>query len=120
MIDGRYYYAQDLAWFYLRGKWPSGKIIHRDGHRHHNWIENLIDLLHKNPEEHRKNKARWALNHAVQDGRIKRHPCCVCGALKSHGHHHDYSKPLDVKWLCARHHTEAHRHRNPRTIKNKN
>lgn len=46
---------------------------------------------------------------AVRSGRIKRLPCEVCGEPKTHGHHKDYSKPLEVNWLCSTHHGELHR-----------
>jgi tRNA(Arg) A34 adenosine deaminase TadA len=52
--------------------------------------------------------ARDALNAAVRYGIIKRLPCEVCGDRKSHGHHHDYSKPLEVTWLCRAHHDDLH------------
>ena len=54
-------------------------------------------------------KARRILNHAIRDGKIARLPCGVCGGLKTEAHHSDYSKPLDVRWLCENHHTELHR-----------
>ena len=39
-----------------------------------------------------------------------RKPCAVCGSKKFvHAHHDDYSRPLDVKWLCAMHHVKEHR-----------
>ena len=64
-------------------------------------------------------KARSALNHAVRDKNIKRLPCEVCGNKKSEGHHHDYSKPLHVKWLCDTHHHEEHKrtNQNPELLK---
>lgn len=36
--------------------------------------------------------------------------CAKCGATKwvLHAHHRDYMKPLDVIWLCPKHHHEAH------------
>ncbi len=55
-----------------------------------------------------KAKARVKLNNAVTAGKIIRQPCEVCGNPKSHGHHHDYSKPFDVKWLCSIHHAQEH------------
>lgn len=52
--------------------------------------------------------ARTAVNNAVWRGKLIRQPCEVCGALEVHGHHDDYSKPLEVRWLCPKHHTEHH------------
>ena len=63
-----------------------------------NWRKN-------NPEKY---KAQTNLNNAVKYGRITKKPCQVCGDKKSHGHHEDYSKPLDVIWLCAQHHRDLH------------
>lgn len=59
-------------------------------------------------------KARSDLNHAVRDGKIIRMPCEVCGNEKSEAHHEDHSKPLDVIWLCDKHHHEAHQ--NPELV----
>ena len=54
----------------------------------------------ENPE---KRKAHNAVNNAVRDGRLfKPDNCERCnsdGLL--HGHHHDYSKPLEVEWICV-------------------
>ena len=52
--------------------------------------------------------ARAKLRYAVRVGKVKKLPCEVCGKSKSHGHHPDYSKPLDVIWLCVKHHWELH------------
>ncbi len=57
-----------------------------------------------------KFRARQTLKHAVRTGRVAREPCQVCGAANSEGHHDDYSKPLEVKWLCRKHHVELERH----------
>ena len=47
---------------------------------------------------------------AIRRGEIIRGPCAVCGSTKNiHGHHEDYSKPLEVIWLCASHHKEIHK-----------
>jgi len=48
------------------------------------------------------------LQRAVKNGDIERLPCEICGELESHGHHEDYSKPLDVNWLCRSHHVKVH------------
>ena len=52
--------------------------------------------------------AHNAVSNAIRDGRLKKQPCEKCGA-DAHAHHEDYSKPLDVVWLCHTHHMERHR-----------
>jgi hypothetical protein len=49
-----------------------------------------------------------AFNQKIRSGRIARQPCEVCGSIPSQGHHPDYSKPLEVQWLCRKHHQELH------------
>lgn len=59
-----------------------------------------------------KIRARKAVNHAVAAGVIVPGSCEQCGASPAQGHHDDYTKPLDVRWLCAgchsRHHNQKH------------
>ena len=64
--------------------------------------------LADNPD---KRAAHTILGNAVRDGRVvKPLSCEVCGCGgRIHGHHHDYTMPLDVKWLCPMCHTEEHR-----------
>ena len=59
----------------------------------------------KNPEKY---KAHYAVSNAIRDKKLTRKPCQVCGDTQSHAHHEDYTKPLDVIWLCARHHQRLH------------
>lgn len=50
-----------------------------------------------------KQYARAALHTAIKNGTIVKPTRCErCGNLANYleGHHHDYSKPLDVEWLC--------------------
>lgn len=71
----------------------------------------------KYPEKH---SARSKLNHEVRSGRMIRPDFCSecgqCGII--HGHHDDYSKPLDVRWLCFPHHREWHK-KNPELLEAK-
>ena len=55
-------------------------------------------------------KANTAVGSAIRDGRLKRPDFCEkCGiACKPSGHHDDYSKPLNVRWLCLDCHKEFH------------
>jgi len=53
-------------------------------------------------------KTHQSLYRAIKRGAIKRKPCIKCGSLKSQAHHEDYSDPLKVIWLCAKHHKAHH------------
>lgn len=55
-----------------------------------------------------RKKASEAVNNAVRDGRLDRQPCFVCGS-NAQAHHPDYSAPLAVSWLCAKHHAQLHK-----------
>ncbi|WP_137137348.1 hypothetical protein [Pseudomonas asiatica] len=56
-----------------------------------------------------KRLAHQAVQTAVRNGSLAKKPCEVCGNEKRpHAHHDDYSKPLDVVWLCHQHHMERH------------
>lgn len=54
-----------------------------------------------------KIRARQKLRYHVSVGNIVRGNCVVCGTSKVEAHHHDYSKPLDVIWLCHLHHARV-------------
>jgi hypothetical protein len=62
----------------------------------------------KDPILSTHHKARHLARQAIRRGDLVRMPCEVCGMVKSEAHHDDYSKPLDVRWLCRTHHTEWH------------
>ncbi|TIN76719.1 hypothetical protein [Mesorhizobium sp.] len=49
-------------------------------------------------------KAQTAVGNALRDRHLKKEPCAICGGLKVRGFHRDYSKPLEVVWLCAKCH----------------
>lgn len=53
--------------------------------------------------------ARGAVSNAIRAGRLIRQPCERCGVPEAQAHHDDYSKPLDVRWLCQEHHNDVHR-----------
>lgn len=60
-------------------------------------------------EQRFKHNVRSKLNVYIRKGRVKKHPCEVCGDKNSQGHHEDYNKPFEVVWLCQKHHTDHHK-----------
>jgi hypothetical protein len=55
-----------------------------------------------------KEAARREVQEALRRGLLVRRSCEQCGAEKGHAHHDDYSRPLDVRWLCRPCHTAHH------------
>jgi hypothetical protein len=55
-----------------------------------------------------KTKARNAVRRAVKNGMLIKLPCAQCGNRESFAHHDDYTKPLEVVWLCRKHHRARH------------
>lgn len=52
--------------------------------------------------------AHEKVKRALFKGELERKSCEQCGERKSQAHHPDYSKPLDVVWLCSRCHMREH------------
>lgn len=63
----------------------------------------------KDPEQTRlRNQAASAVWYALSVGTLQKQPCEVCDNPDTIAHHDDYSKPLEVRWLCRRHHALLH------------
>lgn len=60
-----------------------------------------------------KNRAKFLahsqVRYAVKIGKLAKQSCEVCGKPFAYAHHDDYSKPLEVRWLCQKHHMEHHK-----------
>lgn len=79
-------------------KTPEGKAVRRRAEKRYK---------DKYPE---KARAHRAVSNAIRDGKLVREDCEICGS-EAEAHHEDYSQPLDVRWMCFRHHREiAHGH----------
>lgn len=86
-------YAPDKEYRRAYHKTENGKRLKREYNQRYAW----------------KNKARKLANKAISDGLLVKGPCAFCGSDSNiEAHHPDYSKPLDVEWLCHRHHTDLH------------
>jgi hypothetical protein len=64
----------------------------------------------ENPD---KRASHIAVGNAVRSGKLIKQPCEICGTDKVHAHHDDYSKPLQVRWLCPSHHFVHHKEHGP-------
>lgn len=88
-----------------RAQWRHWEETHRKQR-----IENARAHEARYPE---KARARQTVTCAVYEGRlIKPTQCEVCEQITPsrllHGHHEDYSKPLDIEWLCHKCHRARH------------
>jgi len=99
--DRNRYYNDPNRIAYSKAQGKKWREENRD--RHNELTRNSIL---RNPE---KRKARTMVRTSLKNGRIIKQPCTVCGLEKSEAHHEDYSKPLEIIWLCRKHHGEKHR-----------
>lgn len=57
-----------------------------------------------------KESVRAMTRQYVKRGILIKQPCVKCGTSENiEAHHEDYTKPLDVLWLCREHHRELHK-----------
>jgi hypothetical protein len=104
------YREKVLAYDRERGRSTERKEINAARSRKMRGSESYIESQKRwNSTNIEKKRAHLKVRRAVQAGKIIKHACAVCGNPKSEGHHEDYSKPLDVVWLCKQHHAEVHR-----------
>ena len=61
--------------------------------------------------------AHCVVRNAIRLGTIVKGPCEQCGNPKRvHGHHDDYTKPLEVRWLCPTCHGNHHAQLNEKQL----
>jgi|SRR5882724_9228364 len=63
------------------------------------WKARRTDPLHL-----LQRKARRKVATEIEAGRLERKPCEVCDGTPADAHHENYSKALDIRWLCRRCH----------------
>ena len=77
--------------------------------RHRRYRDNggMVKVVEANIRYQKKNPKRLrAWQHARK---IKRQPCQVCAASKTHRHHPDVDKRFLITFLCPLHHKQVHR-----------
>lgn len=90
---------------YAANRRAAGLIARTDEHKRRS-LKKKTD-----PALFAKYRARRAVAHALRMGRIRRGPCASCGGAAEDGHHEDYSKRLEVTWLCKPCHRQLHKER---------
>src|ERR1019366_10759144 len=60
-----------------------------------------------NPIQKLKANCRAYANTYLNRGNIEKKTCEICGDENSQMHHDDYNKPLEIKWLCRKHHLRS-------------
>lgn len=105
----RYYLANKTKLDAYRRKWAKDNSVLEKKYKT-TWLKkNLAWYYAWEQARHPAiRKAYWTVQNALRKGSLKRLPCDVCGSLPSHAHHKDYSKPLDIRWLCPKHHKTIH------------
>lgn len=61
--------------------------------------------IERNPK---KRSVHITTGNAIRDGKLVKDVCEVCGVYDVVAHHKDYDKPLEVIWLCPKHHEAWH------------
>jgi hypothetical protein len=96
------------------------KLVDQRERMRRKWRESPGEMRARDRARYRGGKAKQTkdpvkvaahnlLNYALRTGRIEKESCLFCGAERVEAHHHDYMKPLEVTWLCRRHHRLVHR-----------
>ena len=99
-VDSRGNYKQEIV-----AKKAYEKKRTQDPHRKAKKLEYQRTRRKNRPE---RNKAYMAVSRAVKNGKLVKMSCRDCGDKKVEAHHSDYSKPLDVAWLCFACHRREH------------
>lgn len=91
-------------------KTPRGSLLRnrqvKRGIKAHGWRR--LKKWRKNHGD--KYKAHYTVYNALKSGLLKKEPCGRCRTTKNvHAHHEDYSRPLNIVWLCQAHHRERHK-----------
>lgn len=93
----RTWYAQHPGYASEQGRKHRERASEYERHKYHD-----------DPAFRARKLARMATHTAIRRGILEREACEVCGACEVEAHHDDYTKPLEVRWLCKQHHEQHH------------
>ena len=96
-------------------KWRT-KESHKelDRERHKRYYQTHAEQLKAYSRNYYKNNPHIGSAHRQvqtekEKGTLIKASCAECGDENTHAHHDDYSRPLDIRWLCAHHHMHFHK-----------
>jgi hypothetical protein len=103
---------------HICGKRKTKRAFHHNKHRSSGLASFCKMCARKRPYWHRRKdyfkkyvagnkekiRAKWKVAYALKTGKIVKNPCEVCGKTRVEAHHDDYAEPLNVRWLCHKHH----------------
>lgn len=113
------YYQENLQEMRRRGreqreKHKEKRLAHEKEYRRAH-----ADERYAKAKKYRREKTGFAVakvHDAIIRGKITKEVCEVCGAEQAEAHHDDYNKPLEVRWLCKKCHTEWHLAHTPKYL----
>lgn len=114
MLLRRRYYCAPCLREHTRRSYLRNRQARLDDYRNRRSNEDFLaweaNYLQRTKSDHEiKRAARRAVRRAVASGRLVKGLCKGCGVDSVQAHHSDYSKPLDVQWLCPQCHGREHR-----------
>ena len=104
-------HKQQILSYHKRWRNQEGRALHKISQK--KYSDNNRDVIQDKNYRYRmlnqeKIMAHSKVGYAIKTGILIPEPC-KCGKTKVHGHHEDYSKPLEVVWLCSRCHSQRHK-----------
>ena len=110
--DNSEYYKKYDAWRFRN----DSRV--KDRHKKYRGTISCIQSMSKSRSKWNENNpearyAHGAVARAIRSGKLEKPDTCSCCGYFTpsrllHGHHHDYSRPLDVTWLCTYCHKAVH------------
>jgi len=99
-IDGRMKAYGKTERGYEVNKKATAAYYERNGYRKYVPLKGTTE----HTEFLRRKNAHNKVHYAMKTGKLVKGVCEICGCSDVHAHHDDYDRPLEVRWLCVKHH----------------